>query len=67
MRPSIICARSTALAGLLAGTLSAQTMAPPPYLQIVREEVKAGHTGGLHVQTEAGWPRAFGRAKIANN
>jgi hypothetical protein len=67
MRLSAIGGRSTALACLLAGTLSAQNMGPPPYLQIVREEVKAGHTGGLHVQTEAGWPRAFAKAKIANN
>ena len=66
MRLGVIGGRSTALACLLAGTLSAQNMGPPPYLQIVREEVKSGHAGP-HVQTEAGWPRAFGKAKIANN
>ncbi len=66
MRLAVIGGHSTALACLLACTLSAQNMGPPPYLQIVREEVKAGH-GAPHAQTEAGWPRAFGKAKIANN
>lgn len=51
---------------LLAGSLAAQNMGPPPYLQIFREQVKFGR-GGAHVQAEAGWPRAFGRAKIQNN
>jgi hypothetical protein len=41
-------------------------MAPPPYLEIFREEVKVGRAVA-HVQTEAGWPRAFAKAKIANN
>ena len=51
---------------LLAGSLAAQSMGPPPYIQIFREQVKFGRAGA-HVQTEAGWPRAFGRGKIKNN
>ncbi len=38
---------------------------PPPYLQIFREEVKIGRSG-FHPAAEAGWPRAFARAKIPN-
>jgi hypothetical protein len=63
---SAIGRRSTLLTLVLAGSLSAQTMGPPAYMQIFREEVKAGRAGA-HVQTEAGWPRAFAKAKIANN
>ena len=63
--PSI--ARSSALFTLLtAGALSAQTMGPPRYMQIFREEVKMGR-GGAHVLTESAWPRAFARAKIPNS
>jgi hypothetical protein len=39
--------------------------APPPYLQIFREEVKVGRTGP-HVAAEAGWPRAFAKAGTKN-
>lgn len=39
--------------------------APPPYLQIFREEVKPGRSGP-HVAAEAGWPRAFSKAGIKN-
>ncbi len=46
------------------GVLAAQD-SPPAYLQIFREEVKAGRSGP-HVAAEAGWPRAFARAKIPN-
>jgi hypothetical protein len=49
------------------GSLVAQEMkGPPPYLQIFREEVKAGRTGA-HPTAEAGWPRAFAKAKIPNH
>ena len=71
MSLSAIGRRSTLFTMVLAGSLSAQAMAPPsgppPYLQIVREEVKVGRGGASHLQTEVGWPRAFGKAKIANN
>jgi hypothetical protein len=71
MSLSAISRRSTFLTMVLAGSLSAQAMpppgGPPPYLQIVREEVKVGRGGAPHLQAEVGWPRAFGKAKIANN
>lgn len=51
---------------VLAGTLAAQTMSPPAYLQIFREEVKPGRAGA-HPAAEAGWPRAFAKAKIQNH
>lgn len=58
---------SAVLTLLLAGSLAAQSMqGPPPYLQIFREQVKFGRAGS-HMQAEAGWPRAFGKAKIKNN
>lgn len=50
----------------LASSLAAQTMAPPPYLQIFREEVKTGRAGA-HPAIESGWPRAFAKAKIPNH
>jgi hypothetical protein len=56
------------VAGLLlfsALPLAAQD-SPPGYLQIFREEVKPGR-GGPHVITEAGWPRAFAKAKTHNH
>ncbi len=66
MRASYL-GRSLALLTLcMVGSLAAQSMAPPAYLQIFREEVKMGRVGP-HVLTEAGWPRAFARAKIPNN
>lgn len=41
----------------------AQDSTPAPnILQIYREEVKPGH-GPAHAKTEAGWPRAFAKAK----
>ena len=64
--PRAIQGGTIALTVFLAGSLSAQVMPPPPYLQIFREEVKVGRAG-VHVQTEAGWPRAFAKAKIRNN
>src|ERR1041384_143419 len=71
MSLSAISRRSTFLTMVLAGSLSAQAMpppgGPPPYLQIVREEVKVGRGGAPHLQAEVGWPRDFGKAKIANN
>lgn len=39
---------------------------PPPYLQIFREGGKSGRVGP-HPATEAGWPRAFAKAKISNH
>lgn len=66
MRASLIRRSSTLLMLLIAGSLSAQSMAPPPYLQIFREEVKIGRAGP-HVLAESGWPRAFANAKIRNN
>jgi len=66
MRTSAIGRGSIISSLFLAGSLSAQNMGPPPYLQVFREEVKVGRAGA-HVQTEAGWPRAFAKAKIANN
>ena len=50
----------------LASSLAAQTMGPPPYLQIFREEVKTGRAGA-HPAIESGWPRAFAKAKIPNH
>lgn len=66
MRAPSIAGSSTLFTLLIAGSLAAQTMAPPPYLQIFREEVKMGRAGP-HALTESGWPRAFARAKIPNN
>jgi hypothetical protein len=43
-----------------------QAMSPPPFLQIFQEQVKPGRAG-LHVPAEAGWPRAFAKAKIQNH
>ena len=60
-------ARGAAVASLLiAGSLAAQVAPPPPYMEITREEVRIGRDGA-HTLTEAGWPRAFAKAKIANN
>lgn len=66
MRPSLIARSSTLVALFFAGSLSAQSMAPPPYVQIFREEVKMGRVGP-HLLTESAWPRAFARAKTPNN
>jgi hypothetical protein len=63
VRCAVHIARSLPLLAL-AGALAAQD-SPPAYLQIFREEVKPGR-GGPHVTTEAGWPRAFARAKTPN-
>jgi hypothetical protein len=40
--------------------------APPPFLQIFQEQIKPGRAG-LHPTVEAGWPRAFAKAKIQNH
>lgn len=63
--------RCVHLAGFLpflaiASPLAGQTDTPPPYLQIFREEVKVGRSGP-HLAAEAGWPRAFAKAKIPNH
>ncbi len=60
-RGLLLCASLLALASLLA----AQTMAPPPYLEIFQEQVKVGRAGA-HPAAESGWPRAFAKAKIPN-
>lgn len=65
MRVLSIAPSATVLTLLIVGSLSAQTMAPPPYMQIFREEVKMGRAGP-HVLTESGWPRAFAKAKTPN-
>jgi hypothetical protein len=58
----------TSLPLVLAALLQAQqqTMSPPPFLQIFQEQVKPGRAGP-HVPAEAGWPRAFAKAKIPNH
>jgi hypothetical protein len=67
MRSPVVGFISLAAAQLaLAGSLSAQAMSPPPYLQIFQEQVKVGRAGA-HPATEAGWPRAFAKAKIQNH
>ena len=55
----------SALLLLVAGSIAAQSMGPPAYLQIFREREKFGHSAA-HRQTESAWPRAFARAKIQN-
>jgi hypothetical protein len=67
MHPSVF-RRGIGIAGFVlfsALPLAAQD-SPPGYLQIFREEVKPGR-GGSHVITEAGWPRAFAKAKMKNH
>jgi hypothetical protein len=56
---------AAALSALATAAAAAQD-APPPYLQIFREEVKVGRAGGVHTAAEAGWPRAFAKAGIKN-
>jgi hypothetical protein len=41
----------------------AAPMGPPKVLSITREYVKPGKEGSAHEKVEAGWPRAFARAK----
>lgn len=55
----------SSLSAAFAGSLAAQAMAPPPYLQIFQEQIKVGRAGA-HSAVESGWPRAFARAKIPN-
>ncbi len=50
----------------VAGSLAAQSMGPPAYMQIFREQVKVGRVAA-HVGAEAGWPAAFARAKVPNH
>jgi hypothetical protein len=67
MHSSVLRCR-IAIAGALlavASPLAAQD-SPPAYLQIFREEVKVGRAGP-HVAAEAGWPRAFAKAKTKNH
>jgi len=71
MRISAVAYRALVLllvASPAAGMLRAQQAAhsPPPFLQIFQEQVKPGRAG-LHPAAEAGWPRAFAKAKIQNH
>ena len=65
MRRLMMHGGSAALTLLIAGSLAAQG-GPPQYMQIFREREKFGH-GAAHRQTEAGWPRAFAKAKTPNH
>lgn len=56
--------RSVALLSFAVSSLSAQST-PPQYVQIFREEVKMGRVN-QHAVHEAGWPRAFAKAKTPN-
>ena len=51
MRTPLLWGGPAALTMLLAGSLAAQNMGPPPIMQVFREEVKAGRAGS-HVQTD---------------
>jgi hypothetical protein len=66
MYSSVIRCRFAIAGALLfvAFPLAAQD-SPPAYLQVFREQVKPGRAG-QHVITEAGWPRAFAKAKMKN-
>ena len=66
MRRLIVHAGKVAIPLLLASSLAAQVGPPPPYMQIFREREKYGHSAA-HRQTEAGWPRAFAKAKTSNH
>jgi hypothetical protein len=64
VRRTILAAPLALLTFSVAG--AQQTMSPPPFLQIFQEEIKPGRAG-LHPAAEAGWPRAFAKAKIDNH
>jgi hypothetical protein len=67
MYPSVLrCGIRVAGALLVVALPLAAQDSPPAYLQIFREEVKPGRAG-QHVITEAGWPRAFAKAKMKNH
>jgi hypothetical protein len=67
MYPSVLrCGIRVAGALLVVPLPLAAQDSPPAYLQIFREEVKPGRAG-QHVITEAGWPRAFAKAKMKNH
>jgi hypothetical protein len=66
MRGSVVCpAVALAFASFLRVSPAAAQHSPPPFLQIFQEEIKPGRAG-LHPAAEAGWPRAFAKAKIDN-
>jgi hypothetical protein len=50
------------IAALPAFSQAPASSGPPKVLQIFREEVKPGK-GSIHEKTEAGWPKAFAKAK----
>ncbi|HEY8793805.1 MAG TPA: hypothetical protein VIM15_02585 [Gemmatimonadaceae bacterium] len=62
--PTLVYALSLSLVSI--ATLPAQSPGegggPPKVVQIIREEVKPGK-GAAHAKVEAGWPRAFAKAK----
>lgn len=59
---TMIALAALLLALALPVVAQAQSNTPPPnIIQIAREELKPGH-GPSHAKTEAGWPRAFGKA-----
>ncbi len=62
---SIIAVCLVAGASVFAQTAPAQPGALPKVIRIYREEVKPGK-GAAHVKTEAGWPKAFGKAGTTN-
>ena len=64
MIPATFRSLCSKLVFLVAPALLAQggIMAPPPLLQITREEVKPGH-GGPHAVTETAWARALAKGK----
>jgi len=69
MKRALMCLIAAAIVFAIAAPLAAQETAPTPppkILQIFREEVKPGH-GPAHAKTEAGWPRAFAKAKWPTN
>ena len=64
----LLCALGLVLSGAtaaLAQTQAPAPMGPPKVLQIIREEVKYGK-GPAHEKNEAGYPRAFKKAKWPN-
>ena len=51
---------------VLVSAVLAQAQAPPKFHLIVQESVKPGKSAA-HEKVEAGWPRAFAKAKVALN
>ena len=62
MRRTLLTVLAVVLLLSVAWPAMAQEGAPPNVIQIYREEVKPGK-GAAHEKVEAGWPRAFAKAK----